>query len=206
MKMQDYFCDFFEMDIEVPSEAFDKVAFLEDIKDISDINRKGHTWSYGSVDAPGSQHAHIFVDLRGEGKIQITMRFYSQGIKEKDARPPYMENCGQWIGQFVKADNLPATIQASYRFGEGYSPIVAMPFPLLSPRKALKGAQVIGMGIRPPRKMGIKHAILQMDKYSFTIFVDRSASVNLGAFDLEEELKLLANPIMAFVVKTGADA
>ena len=206
MSMEDYFCEFLAIEIHVPKELFDAAAFLEDVKDVSDTSRKSHAWVYDSVEKPNNQHAHLAVDLRSESVVRISMQFHCFAREQHDAaRPPYMEDCGQWVGKFLRAEEFPAELNAAYRFGKGYAPIVAIPFPLLTTRKELKGSQIVGFSVQPPRKMNIKEAIIQKDKDSFTVFIERSLRMNLKTFDLEKELEALSNPIMQFVRKGEAE-
>jgi hypothetical protein len=203
MKMQDYLCEYFEIEIHVPSDAFDKAAFLEDIKDVSDVESKAHAWAYGSINQPEKQHAHVYIDLRREDQVRIRIVFHNFGISAQDTRPPYMEDCGQWLGKFVKDEELPAELEVLYRFDKGYAPVMGLPFPLLTPRKDLSGSQVVGISIQPPRTMKIRQAIIQKDKDDFTIYITTKVQMNLRSFDLEGELKRLTDPIMTFVYKIG---
>jgi hypothetical protein len=203
MSLQDFFCEYFEIEMRVPSEAFDKAAFLEDIKGFSDPGRKTHAWSYGSSKQPDKQHAHMYIDLRREKHVRIRIVYHNTGTDAKDVRPPYMEDCGQWIGQFLKAEEIPAELEALYKFDSKYSPIMGLPFPLPTARKELRGSKVIGVSVQPPRKMSIKEAIIQRAGSGFTVFITTKEIVKLKEFDLAAELERLSGPVMTFVYKTG---
>jgi hypothetical protein len=159
--MRDYFCEFLELDLEVASEFFDKDAYFEDVKDNINIEKQVHSWSYGSKDKPEEQHAHIIIDFRNADKYRLRVTYHGFGGEDTDTRPPYMEDCAHWLGQFMKGNEFSADLAARFIFDEGYSPVISLPFPLLSPNDDLAGAQVIGIRIKLPRRMNVKNVILQ---------------------------------------------
>ena len=187
----------------VPFEVFDKAAFLEDIKQVSDRERKTHSWGYSSREHPSKQHAHILIDFRREKLVRIKITYHSFGSEDTPTNAPYLEECGQWLGKFLRAEEIPAEVEALYRFDSQYSPIMGLPFPLPTARKELRGSKVKGISVLPPRKMNIKEAIIQRVGNGFTIFITTKESMRIKDFDLDAELSKLAGSVMMFVYRLG---
>ena len=208
MGMQDFLCEYLEIEMRVPSDAFDKEAFLEDVKDIGDPARNTYGWAYGSTEEPDKQHAHIFVDLRREKRVIIKMIYHNTATPHtatplEDIRPPDMEGCGQWIGKFVKLEEVPAEVEALFKFDSKYSPVMGLPFPLPTARKELRGSRVTGVSVQPPRKMNVQEVIIQRAGSGFTVFIRKREIVKLVALTLAAELEGLSGQVMKFVYKTG---
>jgi hypothetical protein len=200
--MKDFFCEYLDLDIRIPEEVFEKDAFYEDVKDVLDENSQGvHMWYYGSIEMPNEQHAHIVVDFRKVGRVRLKITYHASPHDHKDIRAPYMEDCAQWLGRFVKEDEVSAELSAFYEFDKTYSPIIAMPFPLLASNKELAGAQVTGVKIQLPRRMNIKNVVLELGKKKTGIYADLTIKVNLKQFDLNAQLMKLSKPIMTLVTR-----
>src|ERR1700733_1316613 len=127
MLMKDIFCDTLDLAIQFPKDQFDKSAFLADLRDVPDElkEREYFSWAYGSLENPGKQHAHISVDLRGKKTALVNIVYHGEDPGIKDLQPPYMEDCAQWIGSFIKGDVEPY-INAYFDYPSTFHPGVVL--------------------------------------------------------------------------------
>jgi hypothetical protein len=202
--MEDFHCEFLEFEIRVSAEQFDKEAFLEDVKVVFDERKVTHMWGFGSLEKADKQHAHILADFRHEKRVKFIVTYHSVGLKDEDVRPPYMEDCVQWLGKFFKEEIVSANLTASFRFDKRYAPIIALPFPLLAANKELSGSVITGVSIRLPRILKIRRAILQRIKDEDTgVQIDANLNIKLKEFELKAQLEKLSVPVMMLVNPVG---
>jgi hypothetical protein len=199
--MKDFFCETLELDFRVVPENFDKDAFLADVKDVAERSTDVHTYVYGSSTKPDKQHAHIIVDLHGKKRFRFRITYHSFPGNTQDTRPPYMEDCAQWLGQFFKDEELQANLRAFYLFDKKFSPVVPLPFPLVAASKQLAGSKVTGLSLRLPLEMGIRRAVIEREreKDETSIQIDTNVKVNLRKFALAAQLESLAIVVMTLV-------
>lgn len=203
MSMEDHSCEFLELEIRVPIEQFDKEAFLNDVKTVFDEKKGTHMWAFGSLEKPEKQHAHLRVDFRREKHVKFTITYHNFAIDAKDIRPPYMEDCVQWLGKFFKEDLVPADLMAAFRFDENYAPIISLPFPLLAASKQLLGSEVTGVSIRLPSAMKIRRAIVQRDKDDTVVQIETKWRMRIKEFDLSKKLEQLSVTVLMLVNPLG---
>jgi len=203
MSLETYNCTFLELDTEISPESFDKARFFDDIKSVIANSEKQRmfAWSYGSTSNPEKEHSHILIDFR-ENKIRLKITFnYAEKMKNKieDVRPPYMEDCAQWIASFINKDSVSAAIGASFVFSNDYVPVFALPFPLLNQNKELSGALVTGVKIKLPQRT----VIIQKTKKGMGAHIDKKAELDLRNFTLTEQLQELSALVTGFFTVRG---
>lgn len=199
--MQDFFCETLEVEFRVAIEAFDKDAFLADVKNVDLPDTDIHNLGYGSITSPNKQHAHIIVDLRGEKRVRFRITFHGFPGDTKDTRPPYMEDCAQWLGRFFRVEEISANLRGFYNFEKKFSPIVPLPFPLVAASRQLAGSKVTGLALQLPSEMGLRRAIVERDseKGDTSVQIETSLKVKLREFTIESQLESLAIPVMSLV-------
>ncbi len=203
MSMEDFNCEFLELEIHISSEQFDKIAFFKDVDVVFDEKKGTRMLAFGSLEKPGKQHAHILADFRREKQSRFTITYHNFGVEGKDPRPPYMEDCVQWLGQFFKEDLISTELTAAFQFDEKYAPIISMPFPLLAANKRLLGSEITGVSIKLPGSMKIKRAIIQSLNGKTGIQIEKEFKMKVKEFDLKQQLEQLSIPVMMLVNPIG---
>lgn len=199
--MEEFFCEIFELQFRVPAEQFDKEAFLSEVQQIDKRDSDIREYAYGSSTKPDKQHAHIILDFHRPERYRFRIIYYNFAIDNKDTQPPYMEECAQWLGRFFKDDEVRGNLHVSYFFGDKYSPVVPLPFPLVVSSQELAGSKVVGIALELPAEMGIERAILQRSrkKDGTSIHIDAKTKTRLSEFNLISELERLAVIVTALV-------
>jgi hypothetical protein len=208
--MEDFHCEMLELSLRFSSEDMDQTAFL---KAAGIENREEYTdedgdfataVSFGAREQSTDYHAHMRVRFFKEGEHRIEISYHdSRGEAIEDVKPPYAEDCAQWVGGFFKGDKVAVRISAAYTFDKSFSPVVSLPFPLTSSEKALAGSLVTGLSILFPKEIP-ESAVIQMGSDDDTmVFFNTKAELNLKEFDLLGELKRLAVSVNSLVKKTG---
>lgn len=199
MLLKDYHCHTFELDCLIPRKAFNREAFLADIHDISPMESNNYGWAFGSRDNPGKQHADMMVRFN-EDSVHVLVVYHVTGRTPTDERPPYMEDCANWLSGFVDASDVTVQQIVLYLF-EHHSPVINLPFPLLSIMEGslLEGAQVTGVAVRfagkeEPRRITI-------DRHEDAVFISLcgQTKLDLRCFSVEAELDKLAPLVKTFV-------
>jgi hypothetical protein len=197
VNLKEYFCDYFELSISFSLSEFDKEAFLNDVKPSEE--RKRFSFVCGSQEHPGEQHAHLIVSFLSDEECLATLS-YSQSREEVvDARPPYMEDCSQWFGQFLKTETVVAEIDASFDFSEDYTPVIVLPFPVMSEHEILAGASVMGVSLEFPEESNLQFAIIQHNDGGTWLSIKGTAELKTAAMDANaalEETFLLVNKLV----------
>lgn len=201
--MEDHYCEFLELEIRLPVEQFDKEAFLNDVQTAFDEKKGTHMWAFGSIEKPEKQHAHLRVDFRREKHVRFTITYHNFAIDAKDIRPPYMEDCVQWLGKFFKEELVPTDLVAAFRFDDKYAPIISLPFPLLAASKQLVGSEVTGVSIKLPIAMKTRRAIIQRDKDDTVVQIETRWKMKIREFDLKKKLEHLSLTVMMLVNPVG---
>lgn len=200
MNLKDYSCGYFELSISFSLSEFDKDAFLDDVNPGEDKrNKRRFGFTYGSQEHPGEQHAHLMFSFLSdeEGLAVLT---YTQSQEEiEDKRPPYMEDCSQWLGRFFKTETLGAEINAAFDFGEDYTPVIVLPFPVMSEHEVLAGASVMGVSLEFPEESNLQYAIIQRADDETWISIKGTTELKTAEMDAYAALKeifLLANKLV----------
>lgn len=201
MSMEDFHCDMLGFDFRFPLEDFDKEAFLKDVVNVE--GQSVHLWAYGSLEKPGEQHASISLSFNENESGRLTLVYLKSERKIEDVRPPYMEDCAQWIGQFFKTEDMPADVQVIHIFDKNFSPIFALPFPLITESKELAGTQVTGVSMTLPKRAGLRRAMIMKGNDSTFLASFAKAKVNLKSFDLNEQLGKLTSLVLKLLRKEG---
>jgi len=198
VSIKDFSCELLELEFEFPRENFNKEAFLADVKA---EEKSTYAWSYGSIKNPNQMHAHVAIRFLNEVKGALRVAFHVSDTEVKDTRPPYMEDCVQWIGSFFRSDEMFAEIHAVFLFDKSYSPLLSIPFPLITESKELSGSMVSGIMIEFPKRTHIRRAVIQKGNEGTIIAVTARRKMKLTAFDLDTELSKIAEPILKIVKK-----
>lgn len=200
--MKDYHCALFDVDCRVPRKAFNREAFIDNIKDITPTETQRYGWGFGSKDHPQKQHASIRVSFL-EDVVNLRLVYHPSNLDMEDKRPPYMEDCANWLGGFIVDEaNIKSQRQAVYLFEENYTPVINLPFPLVNTadNAELIGAEVTGLALRLAGRGDTERLTIDKHKNDVLISFCGETSVNLKSFQLEQELVKL-QPIITGLVK-----
>jgi len=204
VNMDQFNCFSFEIEFNLKREDFDETAFCEDTKvDLSvDV---GHAWSYGSGDTEGEIHAHLLFDHSPDPKkdLTFTISFHKSTKKIDDVRPPYAEDCVQWLSKFIRPKEVAVFIDARFRFGEDYIPVFSLPFPLISTSEELAGCEVDALGIKFPEASALTRALIQIRNKRTRIDAQSKKTINLESFELEPMISDLFAAVAVLMKKIG---
>jgi hypothetical protein len=211
MKMLDFHCEMLELSLSFSSNDFDESAFLTAAK----VERKEDyidedgdfvmSMSFDTHDESSDYHAHMVVLLMKNGQSRIDIRYHDSRIEKSTSEAPYAEDCARWIGSFFKIDELVARIAAGYEFDNSFSPIICLPFPLVSTEKTLAGSLVTGLSILFPREKGPENIIIEVGSEGSTgVFLKTRSELKLKEFNLNEELKRLSASVNSLIRKQKA--
>ena len=204
MSLTEYHCESFEVEARFGSEDFDKEAFFEDVKAGDDPEPSLH-WSFGSTEKKDVEHAHLSLIIptkKEEGKEskgRIILGYHSSDAVINDLRPPYMEDVGTWLGKFFKVDELPAYINAIFRFGEQYESTLSLPFPLITENKALSGSTVSGVTIEPPAHSPLRRVMIQRSETDTIVYAMGRSRIKLKAFDLKKQVEKVSAQVHGLI-------
>jgi len=157
--MKQFHCEMLELSFRFSSEDMDQDAFLK----AAEINREEYTdedgdfataVSFGAHEPETDYHVHMRIRFFKNGQNKIEISYHdSRAEGMEDVRPPYAEDCARWVGGFLKVDKVTARISAGYTFDKSFSPVISLPFPLISSEKALAGSLITGLSILFPREV-----------------------------------------------------
>lgn len=197
MKMKDFYCTFLELMIRVKSEDMDKEGLL---KEVGTPDKEGReTWIFGSREAPDEQHSHININFRPKADVRLTIEYFGSGGNIDDPKAPFMEECAQWIGGFLKVEEVKVHINATYDFRKDYSFRVPLPFPLVGADEQLSGALVRGLVLEFSESSDIRTVFVENRKRGTTVSFHTDSKIGLKTFDLYRELDRLAGPVMSLL-------
>jgi hypothetical protein len=213
MNMQDFHCEMLELSFRFSSEDFDEDAFLKaaEVDDKEEhIDEDGDfvmNLSFDTRDKDSDYHAHMRILLLKNGKNRIDISYHDSEVEDVEGKPPYAEDCAQWIGTYFKQDRALARISAGYEFDNSFATVISLPFPLISSEKVLAGSLVTGLSIFFPKEKGPETIILQSGSEGvISLFLNSQSEVNLKEFELIKELERLAVSVNSLVtLKKGND-
>jgi hypothetical protein len=203
--MEDFHCNMLELNISFSADEFDKDALLKefDVEDESEyIDEDGDLVlgvSFGSREEALKQHAHLRIVIFKDKKGLATLGYHKSGMKIDDKKPPYVEDCAQWLGGFFKDDEIVARINAGYEFNKEFAPTIALPFPLVASNKALAGLKVTGLSLRFPEDAPIETAVLQHGMEKTYLYLLGKSAIKLKEFELDKELEALTVSVDSLV-------
>lgn len=200
--MEDYFCEYLALEFRFSSEDFDKEAFLNDAE-IED--RSNYSSLFGSLEKPNQEHASINMRFLKGKKSRLTIVYHKADFEVNDVRPPYMEDCAQWIGQFFKNDEMTVKIRMVFNYNKKYTPIFSLPFPLITESKELSGSMVSGVSIELPLSTRLERAVIQKTEGNTVVIATASDKIKLTSFDLSFELDKRSTPIRKLLKKVGEE-
>jgi hypothetical protein len=205
--MGSFHCEMLELSLRFSSDDMDQDAFLkaagvEDRKEFTDedgdflmaltFNEHEHSTDY---------HAHMRLLVFKDGRNnKIDLRYHQSKPRGTEEKPPYAEGCARWLGSFFRVDSLTARISAGYTFDKSFSPVVNLPFPLISSEKALAGSLVTGLSILFPKETP-ESVIIQTEDADTSLFFSTKSEVNLKEFDLITELEKLSIRVNSLLKK-----
>lgn len=209
--MEGFHCEMLELSLRFSSEDMDQDAFLkaagidnrEELTDedgdfLAAVTFQGH-------EQGTDYHAHMRVlFFKDDRNHMIDLRYHQSPPKPTDEEPPYAENCARWLGDFFKVDKVTARISASYTF-KSFSPVISLPFPLISSEKALAGSLVTGLSIVFPREVTESAVIQAGSGDDTTVFFNTRSELNLKEFDLFSELARLSSSVHSLVKQRDND-
>jgi hypothetical protein len=205
--MEGFHCEMFELSLWFSSEDMDQEAFLKGagIDDKEEYTDEDGDFAMGATfneHGEGTDyHAHLTVRFFKDGRNMIDLKYHQSLPKATDEGPPYAEDCAQWLGGFFKEDEVPVRISASYKFDQSFSPVVGLPFPLISTEKALAGSIVTGLSILFPKEEGAETVVIQAggDGAHTSLFFNTKSGLNLKDFNLIDELARLSVSVSSFM-------
>ena len=204
--MEDFHCEMFEVSLRFPEESIDQDAFLKaaDIQDKTEFTDEDGDFLLGLTfndHAPSiDYHAHMRVLFFKDGRNKIDVRYHQSSPRGTEEKPPYAEECARWLGSFFKVNSLTARISAAYTFDKSFSPILNLPFPLISSEKALAGSLVTGLSILFPKETP-ESVIIQTEDGDTSLFFSTKSEINLKELDLITELEKLSVRISSLLKK-----
>lgn len=202
MSLEEYFCEYLELEFRFPLEDFDKDAFLNDVQS---EDKSRYSWLFGSTERPNQQHANIRIHLLKDGQGTAAITFHKADLETKDTRPPYMEDCAQWLGKFLKTDEVTVQIRMIFNFDKRYEPIFALPFPLFTESKILLGSVVVGVSMELPLSTRLEKAAIQKAEDHTVILATTTDKVKLRTFNLKSELEKRSTSVQKLLRKAGAN-
>lgn len=202
ISLKDYFCDSLDFTFKFKAEDFDKEAFLRDTKATGD---KQFAWSFGSRDKDKDLHAHISVELYDEdGSLHVI--YHAVKTDVEDIRPPYVEDCAEWVVQFFKVEELDASVYTVFNFEGTHSSVLSLPFPLVTEVKGLAGSQVTGLSIDLPKGEALKRALVQTYKDNILVIGTANTRIKLKSFNLRTQLSRLSATVGKLVKPKGSES
>lgn len=207
MNMQGFHCEMLELSFWFSSEDMDQNAFL---KALGVENREEYTDQDGDFgmalnftarEESTDYHAHMRVWFFKDGRNRIDISYHDSKAEEADNKPPSVEDCLQWIASFFKVDKVVSRRSGSYTFDKSFSPVVSLPFPLISSEKALAGSLVTGLSILFPKETPETVIIQTTPGDDTMLFFNTSSELNLKEFDLFKELERLSVSVNSLVKK-----
>src|SRR5437588_12828163 len=105
MRMEDFHCETLELSLRINAEDIDREALLKEAgeEDEEDLELP---LLFGSKENPEQQHAHISVRFRLNNRVSIRIVYHNTRGDVDDEHPPFMEECAQWLGRFIKRDRI----------------------------------------------------------------------------------------------------
>lgn len=207
MSFESFFCDFLELRLRFASGEMDVAAFIKAVTergiktDADDDGDRDIAFSFGSPEKNAGYHAHLRVFVKADESGRIELSFHRGPLGDKEERPPYVEDCTSWLGGLIKTDKLPTHLHVNYTFGKPYSPVITLPFPLVTSEKALTGALVTGLGLLLPNEGASKTVILQSAGDETYIFLRVDTEIDLKSFKVFSELEKLSGTVNPLVKK-----
>jgi hypothetical protein len=207
--MGSFHCEMLELSLRFSSDDMDQDAFLKAVEvdnreELTDEDGNfAMALTFNEHEQNTDYHAHSRVRFFKDGQNMIDLRYHQSAPRATDEKPPYAESCARWLGSFFKVDKVTARISASYTFDKSFSPVVSLPFPLISSEKALTGSLVTGLSILFPKEEGAEMVIIQAggDNDDTSLFFNTKSEVNLKEFNLLDELARLSVSVSALVRK-----
>lgn len=204
--MEGFHCEMLELSLRFSSDDMDQNAFL---KAAAVENREEYTnedgdfvmaLTFNEHEESTDYHAHMRVRFFKDGQNMIDLRYHQSKPRATDEKPPYAEDCAQWLGRFFKVDKVTVRISAAYTFDKSFSPVLSLPFPLISSEKALAGSLVTGLSILFPKETP-ESVVIQAgsDDDDTTLFFNTKSEVKLKEFDLLGELARLSVSVNSLV-------
>ena len=205
--MEDFHCDMFELSFQFAPEEINRDAFLKALgfgdNEVSE-DEDGNIFvvrTFGHREETSDYHAQLRVVLKKEKKSRVELRYHASKLDIKDEKPPYVEDCAQWIAEFFKSETVKARISAAFVFDKSYAPTITLPFPLAASEKALTGSLVTGISIQPQKQEPLELAIIQRSGDETFVSTFATSKVNLQSFDLSAELKRFSGFVGSLVKK-----
>ncbi len=211
MSMENLHCDMFELYFQFNLEDIDRDAFLREVNEIEydeltdDEGNFDIGISFGSREQPPKLHAHLRVRFFKDKKSRIELSYHRSPMTVDDVKPPYAEECAQWLGGFFKDDKIETRINAAFTFDKSYSPVIPLPFPFVSREKALTGALVMGLSLLIPKDGADETYVIQKAGDETFIFLNTKTEVSLRSLDLPAEVGKVSVTVNSLVNKQEAE-
>jgi hypothetical protein len=204
--MEGFHCEMLELSLRFSSEDMDQEAFLKaaGIDNREELTDEDGDFAMAATFEGHEQstdyHAHMRVLFFKDGpNHMIDLRYHQSPPKPTDEKPPNAEDCAQWLGDLFKVNKVTARISASYRFDKSFSPVISLPFPLISSEKVLAGSLVTGLSLLFPREVTESAVIQAGSDDDTTVFFNTKSELDLKKFDLLSELARLSSSVNSLV-------
>src|SRR5437899_9263896 len=102
--MEGFHCETFELLLRFSSDDMDQDAFLkaagvEDRKEFTDEDGDFlMPLTFNEHEKSTDYHAHMRVLFFKDGRNIIDLRYHQSSPRATDEKPPYAEECAQWLG------------------------------------------------------------------------------------------------------------
>ena len=199
MRLRDFHCESLEIFGQFDPDDFDKAGFVEDVNPPSPTTP--FSWAFGTREEGKEEHAHISIEFPPEKLGKLRIAYHNGATPSPDVRPPYMEDCAQWLGGFFKPNELRVLLTASYELDNESPGSLALPFPLMAVGGSFVGAMVTGITIDFPKGAAVEHAHLEREGESMFVSISTRATLDLKEFDPYAQLKTLEDPLNALLVR-----
>lgn len=199
--MDDFHCESFQMRIQAdPLElrVDELLSALREqgIDDDLEPDEDGDVIAFGEFTGNGGYYAHLAVSLVKDRSGTIDLTYFS-GSDDEPKGVVRVDDCASWLGTFFNK-NVQIHRHINYSFPRPFSPVVNLPFPLVSSEKELAGAVVAGLALVLPSGTT---AILHHDpeEPETYLFLRDTVERDLKQFNLFSELGLLTTTVNKLV-------
>lgn len=186
LSMKKLNCDIFQITIEFNEKIFKSKEFLAEFE----LKRKKHfafVTTFGSKYKSKNEHAHIYLDLDGEGS-ELRIGFHSGKVETEKDNDRFIEDMSEWLGGFFRAEDLDCEITSFFLYGKKFESQLPLNYPLLIKNEYLKGTNIVGYDINFPEESLLSRANVVNVKKGLLVLMIGETKINLPTFDYLSEI------------------